>query len=80
MDCITIEGDQINRKGALSGGFHDIRKSRLALMSTIRSTTKSLADAEEKLEKIKADVAATETLITRYDHILVICSDKQIGG
>lgn len=66
MDCITIEGDQVNRKGALTGGFYDNRKSRLALMSHIRATTKSLIDAEKKLETIKADIAATDDLITRY--------------
>lgn len=65
MDCITIEGDQINRKGALTGGFHDTRKSRLALMGVIRATSKSLAEAEKKLERVKTDVGSTESLITR---------------
>jgi structural maintenance of chromosome 3 (chondroitin sulfate proteoglycan 6) len=65
MDCITIEGDQINRKGALTGGFHDTRKSRLALMSLIRSASTNLTEAEKKLEGVKTDVISVDALITR---------------
>eukprot|EP01127_Copromyxa_protea_P019957 TRINITY_DN6581_c0_g1_i2.p1 TRINITY_DN6581_c0_g1~~TRINITY_DN6581_c0_g1_i2.p1 ORF type:complete len:642 (-),score=188.91 TRINITY_DN6581_c0_g1_i2:1326-3023(-) len=65
LDCITIEGDQINRKGALTGGYHDSKKSRLALMSSIRESTKSLVEAEKKSEEIKSDASATDALITR---------------
>ena len=26
LDCITLDGDQVNRRGALTGGYHDQRK------------------------------------------------------
>merc|ERR1711935_598593 len=29
MDCITLDGDLCSRKGALSGGYVDVQKSRL---------------------------------------------------
>jgi structural maintenance of chromosome 3 (chondroitin sulfate proteoglycan 6) len=29
VDCVTLDGDQVGRRGALTGGFHDARKSRL---------------------------------------------------
>jgi structural maintenance of chromosome 3 (chondroitin sulfate proteoglycan 6) len=32
LDCITLDGDQVNRKGAMTGGFVDSRNSRLKLM------------------------------------------------
>eukprot|EP01126_Amoeba_proteus_P045540 TRINITY_DN5103_c0_g1_i12.p1 TRINITY_DN5103_c0_g1~~TRINITY_DN5103_c0_g1_i12.p1 ORF type:complete len:879 (-),score=294.76 TRINITY_DN5103_c0_g1_i12:265-2832(-) len=65
VDCITYEGDQINRKGALSGGYHDIRKSRLAVMNLIRVTSKNLSEAEEKSQKTKVEIANAEVIINR---------------
>jgi structural maintenance of chromosome 3 (chondroitin sulfate proteoglycan 6) len=66
MDCITIEGDQINRKGALTGGYRDTKTSRLAMMNTIRGAEKKKAELEESVQKIKADILAVDTLLNRY--------------
>ncbi|KRX58662.1 Structural maintenance of chromosomes protein 3 [Trichinella sp. T9] len=33
MDCITLEGDRVSSRGALTGGFCDVRRSRLQLQS-----------------------------------------------
>lgn len=66
MDCITIEGDQINRKGALTGGYRDTKSTRLALMHLIRVSEQKKAELESKSEKIKADILAIDTLLNRY--------------
>lgn len=29
LDAITLDGDEVNRKGALQGGYHDDRVSKL---------------------------------------------------
>ncbi|KAH6774821.1 Structural maintenance of chromosomes family protein [Perilla frutescens var. frutescens] len=34
LDCITLEGDQVNKKGGMTGGFYDFRRSKLKFMST----------------------------------------------
>lgn len=31
LDCITLDGDQVSRRGALTGGYYDNRRSRLDL-------------------------------------------------
>ncbi|KAG9473326.1 hypothetical protein GDO78_018273 [Eleutherodactylus coqui] len=36
MDCITLEGDQVSHRGALTGGYYDTRKSRLELQKDVR--------------------------------------------
>ncbi|KAL3684701.1 hypothetical protein R1sor_002723 [Riccia sorocarpa] len=36
VDCITLEGDQVSKKGGMTGGFYDFRRSKLKLMSIIR--------------------------------------------
>jgi structural maintenance of chromosome 3 (chondroitin sulfate proteoglycan 6) len=35
VDCVTLNGDKVSKKGTLSGGFHDIRSSRIEKMTRI---------------------------------------------
>ncbi|CAA7022681.1 unnamed protein product [Microthlaspi erraticum] len=42
LDCITMEGDQVSRKGGMTGGFYDHRRSKLRFMNTIIQNTKSI--------------------------------------
>ncbi|KAJ8644402.1 hypothetical protein MRB53_006150 [Persea americana] len=53
LDCITLEGDQVNKKGAMTGGYHDDRRSKLKFMNIIRQNTKSINMKEEELERIR---------------------------
>ena len=39
LDCVTIDGDQVNRKGALTGGYLDARRSRLQAQADIKRLT-----------------------------------------
>eukprot|EP01135_Chromosphaera_perkinsii_P000613 Nk52_evm16s136 gene=Nk52_evmTU16s136 len=53
LDCITLDGDQVNRKGALTGGYYDSRRSRLEAMKSIKKWRNELDDIGSKSEKIK---------------------------
>ncbi|XP_051120273.1 structural maintenance of chromosomes protein 3 isoform X2 [Andrographis paniculata] len=53
LDCITLEGDQVNKKGGMTGGFYDQRRSKLKFMSTIKQNMKSIALKEEELEEVR---------------------------
>ncbi|KAK7930122.1 hypothetical protein WMY93_006517 [Mugilogobius chulae] len=44
MDCITLEGDQVSHRGALTGGYYDTRKSRLELQKDMRKLKRNLID------------------------------------
>lgn len=65
MDCITAEGDQINRKGALAGGYYDRRTTRLALQKSIRAMTDKLVELSEQSKQTKKDVTETDAAVTR---------------
>lgn len=52
LNCVTLEGDQVNRKGALTGGFVDSGKSRLDAIKQIKKLRKDLQAAEADLDKI----------------------------
>ena len=43
VDCVTLDGDQVGKRGALTGGFHDSRKSRLAASAVIAQAQEVLA-------------------------------------
>eukprot|EP01080_Neovahlkampfia_damariscottae_P003454 gene3454-6103_t len=50
LNCVTLSGDQVNSKGALTGGFYDVRNSRLDIMRNMKKS-KNLFDEDEKQQK-----------------------------
>lgn len=60
IDCITTEGDQVNRKGALTGGYYDIRTSRLETMKQIKKWEAKVSEITNESEKVKNVVKEIE--------------------
>lgn len=65
VNAITLDGDQVNRRGTLSGGYHDPRRSRLGAVrgvqrwiSSVGSLTKALDDTRNALSTIEQDITA----------------------
>lgn len=54
MDVVTMNGDEFNRKGSISGGYHDERAARLLTLERIRGLRKEL-DALSKQRKDMQD-------------------------
>ncbi|KAK5830450.1 hypothetical protein PVK06_014244 [Gossypium arboreum] len=52
LDCITLEGDQVSKKGGMTGGFYDYRRSKLKFMNIIMQNTMSINKKEEELKRI----------------------------
>ncbi|KAH9659341.1 Structural maintenance of chromosomes protein 3 [Citrus sinensis] len=52
LDCITLEGDQVSKKGGMTGGFYDYRRSKLKFMNIIMQNTKTINAREEEVEKL----------------------------
>lgn len=50
FDCVTFEGDQINRRGPMTGGYLDPKRCRLELFSTIRNLLEQKKDIQANLE------------------------------
>ena len=65
VSAITIDGDRADKKGALSGGYHDPRASRL---DGVRSVTKSRNELEEhknRKDEITKELSSKDQEITR---------------
>lgn len=65
VNAITLDGDQVNRRGTLSGGYHDPRRSRLGAVrgvqrwiSSVGSLTKALDDTRNALSTVEQDITA----------------------
>uniref|UniRef100_A0A5B7B119 Structural maintenance of chromosomes protein n=1 Tax=Davidia involucrata TaxID=16924 RepID=A0A5B7B119_DAVIN len=64
LDCITLEGDQVSKKGGMTGGFYDYRRSKLKFMNIIRQNTKSINLKEDELEKVRFKLQEIDQKIT----------------
>jgi structural maintenance of chromosome 3 (chondroitin sulfate proteoglycan 6) len=52
MDVITLDGDLCSRKGALTGGFVDVNKSRLRAHATQKESKETLASVEREHQEV----------------------------
>ena len=87
MDCITLDGDQVSRRGALTGGYYDKRKSRLDSQRQVWYWQAKLAEEETNAGKIKGDMEEVDselsklvgaTLWRRLVHqlIMILCNNN----
>lgn len=64
LDCITMEGDQVSKKGGMTGGFYDYRRSKLKLMNVIRQNTKAINSKQEELANVRTSIQEIDQRIT----------------
>ncbi|DAZ95519.1 TPA: hypothetical protein N0F65_001858 [Lagenidium giganteum] len=55
MDCLTLDGDMVHRRGGLNGGFKDPQRSRTKAMMDVRRAQRELDDVSEQARKIKLE-------------------------
>ncbi|XP_070387461.1 structural maintenance of chromosomes protein 3 isoform X1 [Dermacentor andersoni] len=65
LDCITLDGDQVSHKGALTGGYFDTRRSRLDLHKAHMQLMKEITEVEKQLAEHKQKLADTESQINQ---------------
>ncbi|EFC37534.1 structural maintenance of chromosome 3 [Naegleria gruberi] len=60
VNCVTLAGDQANRKGTLTGGYIEQKQSRLDCWKQIKDLRKTYSESFDKSKKIKASIATLE--------------------
>ncbi|KAI0216956.1 Structural maintenance of chromosomes protein 3 [Lamellibrachia satsuma] len=65
LDCITLDGDQVSRRGALTGGYYDTRKSRLELQKSKMEIVQQLQQEELEYNGHKAKLQTLEGQINQ---------------
>ncbi|KAM7259397.1 hypothetical protein ACFE04_015138 [Oxalis oulophora] len=63
LDCVTLEGDQVSKKGGMTGGFYDHRRSKLKFMNVIKQSKASIHEKEKALEKKIAELVSEQQKI-----------------
>jgi structural maintenance of chromosome 3 (chondroitin sulfate proteoglycan 6) len=63
-DVVTVDGDQLGRKGGITGGFIDRRNMKLPIRDREREVTKKLQAGRAQLDSLCQEVATVEQQIT----------------
>ncbi|XP_020593015.1 structural maintenance of chromosomes protein 3 [Phalaenopsis equestris] len=56
LDCITLEGDQVSKKGGMTGGFYDSRRSKLKFMNIIKQSKSYIIKKTDEQDKISKEL------------------------
>ncbi|KAG5485730.1 hypothetical protein LSCM1_07141 [Leishmania martiniquensis] len=78
-DVITVDGDQLGRKGGITGGFIDKRNMKLALRERERELVVNLRGARSKLDGLCQEVATVEQSITEVLNELEVLRNQNIS-
>jgi structural maintenance of chromosome 3 (chondroitin sulfate proteoglycan 6) len=69
LTAVTPEGDRSDKKGALTGGYHDIRSSRL-------KATKAVMAARERFDSIRAESIENKKKVEVIDQTITNAMSK----
>lgn len=56
VNCVTLDGDQVERRGALRGGFVDQRRSRIEAWREYRKISTKFAEIAHELQEIQKEI------------------------
>lgn len=56
LNAITINGDRVNTKGVLTGGFYDIRRSKLSAFQELRDLHTQVAAKDREYTRIQDEI------------------------
>ena len=62
-----FKGDQVQRKGALTGGYIDKKVSRLELQRSINQLRSTLNEYEKEYEKLRSEILNTDN---EYNNVM----------
>jgi len=78
LNTITMEGDKVDRKGALSGGYHDTRRSRMDGINAYKHWKAKHTEESERSQALKAEIIPLEQEITRLSGEIQIGNNQRM--
>ncbi|BGP54977.1 Structural maintenance of chromosomes protein 3 [Rhodotorula sphaerocarpa] len=64
LNAITLDGDKYDRKGALTGGYHDVRRSRLDAVKSLKAAQQREAEFSAERAEVRQALAMTDQEVT----------------
>ena len=77
INTITLDGDKVDRKGALTGGYHDVRRSRLEAVKNMATWRSRVSAEENRSREVKVATLKLDQEITRVGGRIQILGNKQ---
>ncbi|EGN98108.1 hypothetical protein SERLA73DRAFT_109452 [Serpula lacrymans var. lacrymans S7.3] len=78
INTITLDGDRVDRKGALTGGYHDVRRSRIEGIKAVTTWRSKFEGDDKKSKEVKAATLQIEQEITRITGKIQILNIQQL--
>lgn len=77
INTITLDGDKVDRKGALTGGYHDVRRSRIEAIKNATSWRAKFETEEKRHKEVKATIVDIEQQISRIAGKVQVANSQQ---
>ncbi len=77
INTITLDGDKVDRKGALTGGYHDIRRSRLEAVKNVATWRSRVSTEDARSREVKTETLKLDQEITRVSGRIQVLSSQQ---
>jgi structural maintenance of chromosome 3 (chondroitin sulfate proteoglycan 6) len=77
VNCVTMDGDQVERRGALRGGYFDSRKSRIEAMREYKNLTAKMGNADKEIQEVGKALAEVGQEVTAATAELTKLAAKQ---
>ncbi|CAG7849952.1 Structural maintenance of chromosomes protein 3 AltName: Full=Cohesin complex Psm3 subunit [Serendipita indica DSM 11827] len=78
LNTTTIEGDKVDRKGALTGGYHDLKRSRMDGINAYKHWKAKHVEESERSIKLKAEITPLEQEITQISGRIQVDSNERM--
>jgi len=77
INTITLDGDKVDRKGALTGGYHDIRRSRIEAIKNVTNWRTKFETEDKRSKEVKASILTLEQEITQVTGRMTVLAGQQ---
>jgi structural maintenance of chromosome 3 (chondroitin sulfate proteoglycan 6) len=65
LNAVTVEGDRADRKGALTGGYHDVRRSRLDSVKAVKKWREAYETDSARHREVKEGIQKLDQQMTQ---------------
>ena len=77
INTITLDGDKVDRKGALTGGYHDVRRSRIEAIKNVATWRAKFAADDKRSKEVKVAIVRLEQEVTQVTGKLTVLTGQQ---
>lgn len=77
INTITLDGDKVDRKGALTGGYHDVKRSRIDAIKNVTTWRAKFETEDKRAKEVKATILQLEQEITQITGRISVLNGQQ---